>query len=129
MSAIRRLVCVGQAKTRGASFPPGCGKHSLRSVKGRLGNRGFILISSYLLLSLFLVYSGTLSVRTFGQRLAADQFRAGLQALDLAQGASQQLQERFYEFLTSEIYQGEVFWERALGAGVARLPRRGAQWR
>ena len=100
MSALRRAAYVRQSDRRGtARFP--LGQHH----PPRLGNRGFVLISSYLILSLFLVYSSTLSIRMLGQRLTADHFRDGLQALDLAQGASQQLQERFHEFLTSEIYQ------------------------
>ena len=81
MSAIRRLMCVAQANRRGGPlFPLRSGRRPVR----RLGHRGFILISSYLLLSLFLTYSSLLSVRTLSQRLATDHFRDQLQALDLA---------------------------------------------
>ena len=41
---------------------------TLRVIR-RLGNRGFILISSYLLLSLFLVYSNSLMLSTVHQHV------------------------------------------------------------
>lgn len=72
----------------------------------RVGNhRGIVLITSYLLLSLFLVYSNAMTIGTLTQRLAADRLRDRDQALDLAQGAMEQLREDLHSFLTTEVYQ------------------------
>jgi hypothetical protein len=71
----------------------------------RGGNRGFLLLSSYLVLSLFLVYSGALAIRTISQQVVADRLHNRLQALDLAQAAMEQLREDLYLFFSTEIYQ------------------------
>jgi hypothetical protein len=71
----------------------------------RLNNRGFILISSYLVLSLFLVYSNAMTMRTIAQRMASDRLRDRFQALDLAQGSVEQLREDLHYFLTTIVYQ------------------------
>lgn len=63
-----------------------------------LGNRGIILITSYLLLSLFLVYSSAMTMRTTHQRMATELLRQRFQAADLAQGALEQLREDLYQF-------------------------------
>jgi len=68
-------------------------------------NRGFVLISSYLLLFLFLIYSNALTVQTMTQRTVADRARDQLQATNLAQGAVEQLTDEFYQFLATSIYQ------------------------
>ncbi len=70
----------------------------------QLNNRGFLLITSYMLLALLLVYSNALTMRTFTQQLANDQLRQRLQALDLAQGAAEQLKEDLYSFLVTNVY-------------------------
>lgn len=65
----------------------------------RLGNRGSIILSAYLVLSVFLVYSNAMSVRTLTQARAADRLRDQFQAMNLAQGAIEQLREDLHYFL------------------------------
>jgi len=77
----------------------------------RLGHRGILLISSYLVLSLFLIYSSAMTLRTNAQQMVSDRLRDRYQAMDLAQGAMEQLRGEFSYFLTVPIYQ----WG---GAGV-----------
>ncbi len=67
--------------------------------------RGFILISSYLMLFLFVIYSNALTMQTMTQRMVADRAREDLQALNLAQGTLEQLGDEFYQFLTVNVYQ------------------------
>ena len=71
----------------------------------RLGNRGIILISSYLLLSLFLVYSNAMAVRTMSQTRVTDRFRDQLQATQLAQAAIEDMRENLFEFARADVYQ------------------------
>jgi len=71
----------------------------------RTDRRGFMLISSYVLLSIFIIYSNAIAVRTFTHAKAVDRLRERLQAADLAQGAIEQLREDLYYFLTTIIYQ------------------------
>ncbi|MBI4597595.1 MAG: hypothetical protein HY737_04240 [Candidatus Omnitrophica bacterium] len=67
--------------------------------------RGFVLISSFMVLTVFLVYSGALSQRAAAQRLSVEHLRDALQARDLAQASLQQLREDFYQFLAADVYQ------------------------
>ncbi|MBI3323917.1 MAG: hypothetical protein HYZ92_01375 [Candidatus Omnitrophica bacterium] len=93
----------------------------------RRGNRGFLLIASYLLLSVFLVYSNAMVLHNMRQGLAMEQFRARVQALDMAQGALEQMREDLYHYLSLDVPQlivpgtGEVVpvleWLDSLKAG------------
>ncbi|MBI2104996.1 MAG: hypothetical protein HYT90_05410 [Candidatus Omnitrophica bacterium] len=67
-------------------------------------NRGFVLISSYLMLFLFFIYSNALTMQTMTQRTVADRAREQLQATNLAQGAMEQLSDEFYQFLAEQVY-------------------------
>ena len=72
----------------------------------RLRNRrGIILISSYLLLSLFLVYSNALALRTINQTRLSVRTHDQMQVLDLAQASAEQLRENLFEFTRSTVYQ------------------------
>jgi hypothetical protein len=71
----------------------------------RLGKRGILLISSYLVLSLFLVYSSAMTLRTSAQRLVSDHLRDRFHAMDLAQGALEQYRNDLYEFFREKVYQ------------------------
>jgi hypothetical protein len=71
----------------------------------RLNNRGILLISSYLVLSLFLVYSSAMTMRTTTQRMVTDRLRERFEASDLAQGALEQIREDLYTFFASNVYQ------------------------
>ncbi len=62
---------------------------------------GFVLISSYLMLFLFFIYSNALTVQTITQRTVADRAREDLQALNLAQGALAQLGDNLYYFVNT----------------------------
>ncbi|MBI3323919.1 MAG: hypothetical protein HYZ92_01385 [Candidatus Omnitrophica bacterium] len=95
----------------------------------RPGQRGFLLIATYVLLSVFLVYSNAMVLRNLSQGLAMEQFRGRVQALDLAQGASEQLREDVHYFLeellplqvapgTGDIMPG-LAWFDSLGAVLA----------
>lgn len=87
--------------------------HVQRSPRNR--ERGMLLISSLLIISLFLVYSSSLALRTSTQQRVADQLHDRLQALALAQGATEQLREDFFRFLTERIYQ-QAYFSNALPA-------------
>lgn len=96
----------------------------------RAGNRGLILISSYLLLSMFLIYSNAVTVRTLTHAKVVDQLRERLQAMDLAQGAMEQLREDLYAFLI-DIVNAQVVsnnavlaleWLDAVGNGTESPP-------
>jgi len=69
------------------------------------GNRGILLISSYLLLSIFLVYSNILTVRSINHHLAATTLRNQFQAQDLVRGGLEQLHEELFDFLRTTVYQ------------------------
>ena len=77
----------------------------MRRAGRRTGNRGFILISSYLMLFVFFLYSTALTVQTTTQRMVADHTREELQALNLAQGTLEQLGDEFFQFLSVNVYQ------------------------
>lgn len=78
----------------------------MRRTGWRLANnRGILLISSYLVLSLFLVYSSAMTMRTTSQQAVALRLREGFQATDLAQAGLEQLKEDFNVFYTSQVYQ------------------------
>ncbi len=68
-------------------------------------NRGIVLIVSFLMLTVFLAYSTTLTMRTMTERLATERKRESFQALDLAQGTLEQMREDFYRFHSSNVYQ------------------------
>ena len=70
----------------------------------RRPSRGIILISAYLMLFLLLVYGSSVSLLTVSQRVATRQLVERHQALDLAQGATEQLREDLYQFLTADVY-------------------------
>jgi hypothetical protein len=89
--------------------------------------RGILLISSYLVLSLFLVYSSAMTLRTNTQSLQAQVLHNRMQATDLAEAALQQFTNDFNTFFASEIYQTTMngnavaafAWLDDLGAGTA----------
>lgn len=101
-------------------------KH-LRRLKN---NRGILLVSSYFILSLFLIYSNALTLRTVTHRAATTYLHDRLQALDLAQGAMEQLRDDLYTYFASQVYQvtyqGNALqaldWLDALGRGQATTP-------
>ena len=72
---------------------------------GRKDNRGVLLISSYLLLAIFLVYSNVLTMRAITQRLGTDRLRLQSQARDLAQASIENYKEQLYQFFSSTVYQ------------------------
>ena len=72
--------------------------------RGRRNNRGILLIGSYLVLSMFLVYSSTMMTRVTTHQQAAGQLADRLQARYLAQGSMEQLREDFYVYFTSDIH-------------------------
>ncbi len=83
--------------------------HSRRPPASRvpgLGRRGVILISSYLLLSFFLIYSSAITTRTANQTLAATHLKDRFLTMNLAQAAADQLREDLYKFVTGQVYQG-----------------------
>lgn len=71
-------------------------------------NRGMLLVSSYLLLSVFLMYANMMTLRAITQRMASEGYRALDQSRNLAQAAIEQLQEDLYQFLDEQIY-GEKY--------------------
>ena len=77
----------------------------MRRAGRRADNRGFILISSYLMLFVLFLYSNALTVQTMSQRTVADRTREELQALNLAQGTLEQLGDEFFQFLSVNVYQ------------------------
>ncbi len=88
-------------------------------------NRGIVLISSCLLLSIFLLYSNAVAMRTVNQQMTADRLRDRFQATDMAQAAATQLRADLSSFLTEEIgqlvYSGNsslaLAWLDQLGKG------------
>ncbi len=72
---------------------------------GRDARRGSVLISSYLILSLFLVYSNAISQQTLSQRLSTERLRQRFQAVDLCHASFDQLIHDLHQFLTVEVYQ------------------------
>ncbi len=89
-------------------------------------NRGIVLISSCLLLSIFLLYSNAVAMRTVNQQMTADRLRERFQATDMAQAAVTQLRADLSSFLTEEIgqlvYSGDAAlalnWLDELGKGT-----------
>ena len=69
------------------------------------GNRGSILIASYLVIAAFLVYSNALTMRTLTQRVTLQRSIEQYQALDLAQGTLEQLYGALSENLINGVYQ------------------------
>jgi hypothetical protein len=72
-------------------------------------DRGFLLVSSYLVMSLFLLYSSAITVRTSTNRMASEQLHNRYQAMNLAQASLEQLRSDFYRFLSRDVYQ--VRWQ------------------
>ena len=70
----------------------------MRWIRRRhIGNhRGVLLISTCLALSMFLLYSSAMALRTNAQQLVAARFSDRLEALDLAHGALEQFRDDFY---------------------------------
>jgi len=71
-----------------------------RRVSGR---RGMALISAYMVLSLILIYSGGMTMRAGFQRVTTERLQDRTQALQLAQGALDQLKENLYTYLSSYV--------------------------
>ncbi len=102
----------------------------------RQRERGMVLLGTYLLLSVMLLYSGAMTMRTTNERLASERLRARDQSLDLAQAAAEQLREDLFIFLRDTVYQGAATsalnWldgldpTRADVAPVLALPAQGA---
>ncbi|MBI2495788.1 MAG: hypothetical protein HYW10_04410 [Candidatus Omnitrophica bacterium] len=69
------------------------------------GQQGIALISSYLVLSVLLLYSSGMTMRAATQRLASDKLEDRVKALHLAQGAVEQMREDLYNFFRAQIYQ------------------------
>ena len=90
---------------------------------------GFILIGSYLMLSLLLIYASGITTSTNTQQLAMSRLNDRYEALNLAQGAMDQFREDLFEFLRAEVYQKtfksdaiQTFqWLDQLGAGSGAL--------
>jgi hypothetical protein len=62
-------------------------------------NRGAALVMTYLALSLFLLYSGAMSMRTTTQQVVSERLRARYQRVDLLQAAREQLRDDFFTYL------------------------------
>ncbi len=69
-----------------------------------MNRRGSILIGSYLMLSMFLVYSNAITQQTISQRMASERLRQRMQAMDLSRGAMDQLREDLFSFLSVNVY-------------------------
>ena len=78
--------------------------------------RGVLLVSSYLLLSIFLLYSSSMTLHTTTQHMVADRLKGQLQARNLAQGAIEETREDFYNFFKEKVYQGVEIQGDALKA-------------
>lgn len=65
--------------------------------------QGVLLISSLLIVSLFLVYSSTLALRTATQQRVANQLHDRLQAMDAAQGAIEHLSEVLFADINTQM--------------------------
>ena len=74
---------------------------------GPQGNRGVILIGSYLMLSLLLLYASGITTSTSTQRLAFDRLRDRTHSLDLVQGVTEQFRDDFFTFVRTQVYQEE----------------------
>jgi hypothetical protein len=89
--------------------------------------RGYVIIGTYFILALVLAYSGTLTMRTSTQQLAARVLRGRLQATDVAQGAIEQLREELYTTLerVQEAAGGEAIttlaWLDRVGQGTEEV--------
>ena len=103
-----------------------------RATRLLTNNRGLLLISSYLLLSLFVLYTNALTYQTMTQRMVVDRTREQLQAMNLAQGGLEQIGDEFYQFLGTSVYENLTYqgqgdatfralqWLDSLGQSVAR---------
>ena len=67
-------------------------------------NRGIALLMSYLVLSMVLVYSNAMVLRTVTQRLAVERTRDRIQAQYLAQSAAEQMRVELEDFLVKVVY-------------------------
>lgn len=77
------------------------------------GNRGIVLISTLMAVSMFLVYTNALTMRTLGQHAAVARATEQYQALDVAQAAVNQFVDEFHRFFRDEIYLGTAANEPA----------------
>lgn len=89
--------------------------------------RGVLLIGSYLILSLFLIYSSALTIRTSAQQLGANRTHDQFQAMDLAQAAMEQIREDLYAGAIHRIGMngdvlGALAWIDSINAGPATNP-------
>ena len=91
-------------------------------------NQGLVLVSTYLFLSLALVYSSAIATRTSNQQIAANLLKNRFQAIDLSQAALEQLREDLFQFLNKNVYgsTGDATaafrWLDQLGAGAKTDP-------
>lgn len=69
----------------------------------RFGQRGIAFISSYLVLSVLLLYSGGMAMRAATQRLASERLEQRIQALHLAHGALEQLKQDLYTYFSNYV--------------------------
>lgn len=69
-------------------------------MKRMPGSRGIMLITSYVLLSAFVLYANSMMIHSMSKSHEMGLLRDRLQALDLAQGASQQLREDVFFFIS-----------------------------
>lgn len=85
------------------------------------GHRGFVLITSYLILSALFVYTQIATMGALNQRVASDRLRERLQAVDMCQGALEQLSEDLSYFLQVYVYQLGGIGQWAQGDATAAL--------
>jgi len=75
-------------------------------------DQGFALVSAFLILAVFLAYSGGMTVRATTQQLATRRLQERTQALQLAQGSLDQLREDLYGYLSNYlvalVHQGDA---------------------
>lgn len=75
-------------------------------IMDRGGHRGIILVGTYFFLAFMVLCSGSMAMQLTTQQLAGDRLRARYRALDLAQGATEQLREDLFQFLTETVSMG-----------------------
>lgn len=69
----------------------------------RHNRQGIVLISVCMLLSVGLMYSSVMTMRTVTQRTVMDRLQDRYQALDLARGAADQLQADLFQFVSGAV--------------------------
>lgn len=79
------------------------GDQRTSSGRRRAHNRGAVLISSYLLLSLVLVYSSAMTMQTLTRQVSTDALLNRCRALDLAWAATEELREDLFRYIQTYI--------------------------